>query len=184
MAADVQTRIMVLFWLIAIMWTLEVADFLIFRRSLDAWGIRPRSLSGLWGVAFAPFLHGGFGHLMANTLPFLTLGWLVMLRGVRELIVVTAIVAVLGGLGVWAFARPGTIHIGASILIFGYLGFLLARGYFERSFLSILIAVVVGLVYGGALWGILPGQRGVSWEGHLFGFLAGAVASWLLAAKR
>ncbi len=179
-----QTRILVLFWLITVMWTLEVADLFVFRRSLDAWGIRPRSLSGLWGIAFAPFLHGGFGHLMANTIPFATLGWLVMLRGVRELVVVTAIVALLGGLGVWAFARPGTIHIGASILIFGYLGFLLFRGYFERSFVSILIAVVVGLFYGGALWGILPGQRGVSWEGHLFGFLAGALAAWATVVKR
>lgn len=179
-----QTRIMVLFWLITVMWALEIADLLILRRSLDAWGIRPRNVSGLWGVAVAPFLHGGLGHLMANTVPFLTLGWLVMLRGVSQFVVVTAMVTLLGGMGVWLFARPGTIHIGASILIFGYLGFLLSRGYFERSVVSIVIAVLVGVIYGGALWGILPGQRGVSWEGHLFGFLAGAVAAWATAVRR
>jgi membrane associated rhomboid family serine protease len=175
---------MVLFWLVAIMWTLELVDLLLFRRSLDALGIRPRSIPGLTGVLVAPFLHGGIGHLVANTVPLLTLGWLVMLRGVQSFVGVTAIVTVLGGLGVWLFARPGTVHIGASILIFGYLGYLMARGYFERSFASILIAIVVGLVYGGALWGILPGQRGVSWEGHLFGFIAGVVAAWALAVRR
>ncbi|MDP8924721.1 MAG: rhomboid family intramembrane serine protease [Chloroflexota bacterium] len=166
------------------MWALELADLLVFRRSLDAWGIRPRHVPGLWGVALAPFLHGGLGHLMANTIPLVSLGWLVMLRGVREFVGVSVAVALLGGLGVWLFARPGTIHIGASVLIFGYLGFLLFRGYFERSFVSILVAVLVGVVYGGALWGILPGQRGVSWEGHLFGFLAGALAAWALVPKR
>ena len=182
--SDVQTRAMVLFWMVALMWGLELTDQILFRRSLDAWGIVPRSMSGLWGIAFAPFLHGGFAHLIANTIPFLTLGWLVALRGVRELVAVTVLVAVVGGLGVWLFARPGTIHIGASMLIFGYLGFMLTRGIFERSFLGIVLALIVGLVYGGALWGIIPGQRGVSWEGHLFGLLTGILSAWLLAARR
>ncbi len=174
----------VIFWMVALMWALELADLLLFRRSLDAWGIRPRTVSGLWGVAFAPFLHGGLGHLIANTVPLITLGWLVALRRAGDFIAVTVIVAVLGGLGVWLFARPGTIHIGASILIFGYLGFLLSRGFFERSFGSIVVALFVGLIYGGALWGVLPGQRGVSWEGHLFGFLAGVASAWALAMRR
>lgn len=175
---------LVIFWMVALMWALELADQLVFRRTLDAWGIRPRTVSGLWGIVLAPFLHGGFGHLIANTIPLLTLGWLVALHRASDFVAVTGIVTLLGGTGVWLFARPGTIHIGASILIFGYLGFLLARGYFERSVVSIVVALLVGLVYGGALWGVLPGQRGVSWEGHLFGFLAGVASAWLLATKR
>jgi membrane associated rhomboid family serine protease len=169
--------------LVVIAWVLELADLLLFQRSLDALGIRPRTLFGLWGILFAPFLHGGLAHLAANTVPFLVLGWLTMLRGVSQFVVITLLIMLLGGLGVWLFAPSNTVHIGASGIIFGYLGYLMLRGFFERSFGAIAIAIVVGIVYGSALWGVLPLRYGVSWQGHLFGFLAGAFAARLFSTR-
>lgn len=183
LASQARAQAGVLFGFLAVIWALELLDLFVLRRSLDAFGIRPRSPDGLWGILFAPFLHGGLGHLLANTLPLLVLGWLVLLRGLGELLAVTALAMLIGGLGVWLFGSPNTIHLGASGLVFGYLGYLLLRGYFERRVSSIVLSIVVGLLYGSALWGVLPGQRGISWEGHLFGFLGGALAARLLARR-
>lgn len=176
--AKVKTRLGVLAALVAAMWLVELADLVIFGGALDLLGgIRPRSQAGLWGIVFAPFLHGGFAHLVANTVPLVVLGLLIMLRGLRDFVWATVIAAVLAGLGVWLFGRPQSVHIGASGLIFGYLGYLLLRGYWERSLTAILVALVAGFLYGGALWGVLPTRSGISWEGHLFGFAGGATAA-------
>ncbi|MBA2449957.1 MAG: rhomboid family intramembrane serine protease [Chloroflexi bacterium] len=178
------TQLTILFTFIALIWALELVDLLLFGGSLDAFGIRPRTPSGLLGIIFAPFLHGGLPHLVANTVPFLTLGWLVMLRRTSDFFVVTLIAGLVGGLGVWLVGRPNSVHIGASGLVFGYLGYLLLRGYFERSVSAILLSIAVGLFYGGALWGLLPSQPGVSWQAHLFGFLGGGGAARALARRR
>jgi len=174
--------IVILMACVALAWVLELADFIVPGRWLDSHGIVPRTLSGLWGILFAPWLHGGFAHLAANTVPFLTLGFLVIVRGLATFVGVTLLVTIVGGLGVWLFGASG-YHIGASGLIFGYIGYLLARGYFERSVGAIVVAIVVAVAYGGALWGVLPGQRGISWEGHLFGFLAGVLAAGVMTSR-
>ncbi|PSP35877.1 MAG: hypothetical protein BRC57_04615 [Cyanobacteria bacterium QS_8_48_54] len=122
-------------------------------------------------------------HLIANTIPFITLGWFVMLQRTSDFFIVTSITMLVSGLGIWLFGTSG-LHIGASSLIFGYLGFLLLRGYFQRNFASILLSVVVGLFYGGLLLGILPSQPGISWEGHLFGFIGGVLAARLIAKRK
>ncbi len=98
--------------------------------------------------------------------------------------IVTGLTMLVGGLGVWLFAAPGSIHIGASILIFGYLGFLLLRGYFQRNIPSILLSILVFLLYGGTIWGVLPSRPGISWQGHLFGFLGGVLAAKLIATEK
>jgi len=170
--------LIVLFGLVVFAWLLEIGDALIPGRWLDSQGIRPHTIAGLWGILFAPFLHAGFTHLLANTVPFLILGFLVMLRGLGTFLGVSLLVIVFGGLGVWVFGSAYTDHIGASGLIFGYIGYLLARGYFERGFWSIVIALLVAVIYGSALWGILPGDPRISWQGHLFGFLAGFGTAW------
>jgi membrane associated rhomboid family serine protease len=177
LVGEFKIRAQFLLGLVALMWLGEIADLLVFQGALDARGIRPRTEAGLWGILFAPFLHGGFGHLLANTVPLLVLGWLVLLRSLRDFLWVTAVAVLLGGLGVWLVGGPRTVHIGASGLVFGYLGYLLLRGFLERSLSAIVIAVVAGLLYGGALWGVLPIRQGVSWEGHLFGFAGGATAA-------
>jgi membrane associated rhomboid family serine protease len=144
------------------------------------YGIQPLNVDGLDGVLFAPLLHGNWAHLMANTVPFLVLGFLAMAGGIRQFIVVTATIWILGGIGVWLTGGAGT-HIGASGVIFGWLVFLLTRGFFARSGLQILMAVGLFFVWGGILFGVLPGQPGISWQAHLFGALAGLLAARLVA---
>lgn len=170
-------------WLV-IFWIVELIDFFFFHGKLDKLGIRPHTIIGLRGILFAPFLHGGFGHLIANTIPFFTLGWLTMIQETSDLYIVSLITMVIGGLGVWLFASPGTIHIGASILIYGYLGFLLFRGYFQKNLPSIILSIVVLLLYGSLIWGVFPARVGVSWQGHLFGFIGGAIAAWMIAKEK
>lgn len=181
---EIKTQAIILATFVAIFWLLEILDQFVFRGSLDYFGIMPHQVIGLRGILFAPFLHGNFPHLIANTVPFLILGWLVMLQETSDFFIVTGLTMLVGGLGVWLFAAPGSIHIGASILIFGYLGFLLLRGYFQRNIPSILLSILVFLLYGGTIWGVLPSRPGISWQGHLFGFLGGVLAAKLIATEK
>jgi membrane associated rhomboid family serine protease len=182
LARELKTQGTILGGFVATIWVLEVVDIFL-GGALNRYGILPRNLIGLRGILFAPFLHGNFAHLIANTIPFLTLGWFVMLRETSDFFVVTGITMLVSGLGVWLFGSAG-LHIGASGVVFGYLGFLLARGYFERNIPSILLSVIVGFLYGGAIWGVLPTQPGVSWEGHLFGFIGGVIAARFLSQRK
>ena len=143
----------ILFVCVFLAWSVELVDRVAYGGSLERYGIQPRTLTGLWGILVAPLLHVGWVHLTANTVPFVVLGWLVMLRKISDFIVVTALAIVVGGLGVWLLGAPNSIHVGASGLIFGYLGYLLARGYFERSIWAVLLGVVALVLYGGVLWG-------------------------------
>ncbi len=166
--------------MIALMWGLEVVDLAAGHR-LDAYGIHPRDTAGLAEIVSAPFLHVGFGHLISNTVPFLVFGFLAMAGGIRQWIVVTATIWVLCGLGVWLVGPSGTSTIGASGVIFGWLVFLLARGFFARSARQIGLAIVLFAVWGSVLFGVLPGQPGISWQAHLFGALAGLLAASIVA---
>jgi len=165
-------------------WVVEALDQWLFMKDgeigLDKHGIRPREVKGLLGILFAPFLHGDFAHVISNSVPAFVLGWFVALAGTTALVEVTILVALFGGAGTWLIGRSGSVHVGASGVVFGYLGYLLGRGLFERSLGSILVSLVVGVLYGGLVWGVLPTRPGVSWEGHLCGFLAGVLAAWLI----
>lgn len=169
---------------ISIFWAIEILDFFAFQGSLDRYGIQPHNLIGLRGIVFAPFLHGGFGHLIANTIPFITLGWLTMIQETSDFYIASIMSALIGGIGVWLFAAPNSVHIGASILIYGYLGFLLLRGYFQNNFPSIALSVFVAIAYGSFVWGVFPSQTGISWQGHLFGFIGGAIAAKMVAQEK
>ncbi|MGC9503185.1 rhomboid family intramembrane serine protease [Baaleninema sp.] len=181
-ARELKLHAVILGGFVAVMWVEEILDQFVFGGQLNAFGIYPREPDTLRGILFMPFLHGNFTHLISNTVPFLILGWLVMVRGIRDFFIVTAAAMLLGGVGVWLFGAPG-IHIGASGVVFGYLGFLLLRGLFERSFQSIALSLMVGFFYGGLVGGILPGQPGISWEGHLFGFLGGILAAKYISRR-
>ncbi|MDB9314469.1 rhomboid family intramembrane serine protease [Spirulina sp. CS-785/01] len=180
-AGELATQFRILGTFVAIFWIVEILDATIFDHQLDYYGIIPHKLIGLRGIIFAPFLHGGWQHLIANTIPFIVLGWLVMLQEVKDFFIVTTFVIIISGVGTWLFgADPSgqmAVHIGASSLIYGYLGFLLFRGYFERNFASILLSILVFIFYGSVIWGVLPSQPGVSWQGHLFGLIGGAIAA-------
>ena len=167
--------------MLAVLWALEAVDTLLFGQRLNQFGIRPRAQAGLVGIALAPLLHGSLRHLAANSLPFAVLAALILGRSRREFALVTAIVWLVSGLGVWLLGPANSLHIGASGVIFGWLGFLLLRALFDRQPLSIALALAVGAVYGGVLWGVLPSQEGISWQGHLSGVIGGALAARLIS---
>ena len=173
----------VVFAMVLLMWVSEAADTVADHR-LDGYGIEPRDADGLSGIVAAPFLHGGFDHLISNTIPFLAMGFVIAFKGAVRVAAVTAIVALVSGLGTWLVAPAGTIHIGASGVVFGYATYLLTRGFFDRDLLGLAIGLVVGLVWGSALLGGLLPEEGISWQGHLFGAIGGVVAARVLARKR
>ncbi len=159
----------------AVMWLVEVVDLV--AGDLDGAGIRPRDPEGLVGVVVSPFLHGGFGHLIGNTVPFLLLGAGIAFGGLVRVALVTGIVGLVAGLGTWLTAGAGTVHIGASGIVFGFATYLVARGLFSRRPLHLLGALIVVLVYGSTLlFGLVP-TPGVSWQAHLFGAIGGLVAA-------
>lgn len=165
--------------LLAGLWVLEIVDQLAGER-LDYYGIHARELDGLGGIATAPFLHAGWDHLISNSLPFWVLGFLVLLGGLARWLASTVISVVTSGLSAWLLTPTDTIIVGASGLIFGWLTYLLARGIWSRSAGQILVAIGVLVVYGGLIWGVLPGDAGVSWQAHLGGAVGGVLAAWLL----
>jgi membrane associated rhomboid family serine protease len=183
-ARTLRGQLAILGGFVVIIWLVEMVDWLFLDGTLDSFGVRPRTASGLRGILFMPFLHRGFGHLLANTLPIIILGWLVMVRRAADLFIVAAVAMVVGGLGIWLFGASGSVHVGASVLVFGFFGFLLARAFFERSLAAIAVAIIVFIFYGGIIWGVLPGQDGVSWLGHLFGFIGGILAAYLVTRGR
>ncbi|WP_425388651.1 rhomboid family intramembrane serine protease [Amycolatopsis jejuensis] len=142
-------------------------------------GILSRQASGIDGVLWAPLLHAGWSHLFSNTVPVLVFSFLAMAAGIGRWAVVTAIIWAVSGLGVWLVGPANAYTVGASGLAFGWLAYLLVRGIFHRSFGQIVVAVVLLGVWSGMLWGLLPGNPGISWQGHLFGALAGVLAAWL-----
>ncbi|MFF0268022.1 rhomboid family intramembrane serine protease [Kribbella sp. NPDC004536] len=166
--------------LVGLMWAVEVVDTAT-NGSLNQYGIVSRDPRGLIGILTAPFLHLGFGHLISNTLPLVTLGLLIAVNGAVRLFQVTAIVAVIGGFGTWLISPPNLITIGASGVVFGYATYLIVRGLFNRRLGQVLVGIVVIMVWGSALLASLLPQDGVSWQGHLCGGIAGVLAAWVLA---
>jgi membrane associated rhomboid family serine protease len=162
----------------AVMWAVEVVDAA--GAHLDANGIHPRDVDTLPDIAFAPFLHAGWGHLLGNTVPFLILGATIALGGLARTVAVVVTVAVIGGLGTWLIGPAGTNHIGASGLVFGFAAYLLARGIFSRRPLHLVIGVAVLALYGTTLAFSLVPHPGVSWQSHVFGAIGGIVAARLL----
>lgn len=167
--------------LLGIMWLLEIVDIVFLEQTMNGLGILPRQPAGLWGILLMPFLHAGAEHLAANTLPFLVLGGLIVWRKIADFILVSVATTILVGLIIWLFGSGNAVYIGASGLVFGYFGFLLFRGYFERSLQSLAVAVLVVIFYGGLIVGVVPQGNGISWEAHLFGFVSGALCARLLS---
>jgi membrane associated rhomboid family serine protease len=164
---------------IALLWLLEVAD-VVSGHALDGFGVTPRAPSELVDVVPSAFIHFGFAHLAANTVPLLVLGFLAALAGLRRFLLVCALIVIVDGLGVWLIAPAHTNTAGASGLIFGLFGFLLITGFVERRPLGVLVGILIAAIWGGSiLAGLAPTQTGVSWQGHLLGLLAGVAAAFL-----
>ena len=167
---------------VVLLWVVECVNaFLDYR--LNRWGIRPRTLAGLVGIPLSPFLHGSFAHLILNTVPLVTLGGFVILQGTRIFLAVSLYIILLSGAALWLLGRSA-YHVGASSVLFGYFGYLVARGWYERSVAALLVTMLTLVLYGSIIWGVLPTQPYISWEGHLFGLLAGVLVARLATSRQ
>lgn len=181
MKSAVTQRAAVLFGGLALVWAVSLYAFAD-PDTLYSLALLPRRLDGLPGVIGMPFVHGSWWHLLANTLSLVPLAAIVLFRGVRYYLATVAWIVVLGGLGVWLFGREA-VHVGASGLVFGLVGFLIVRGLYERALTSLMVSLAIILLYGGTIWGIVPQGGGISWEAHLFGLLAGGVTARVFVAR-
>lgn len=180
---DVQQGILAVVVMAALMWIVEIVDQLS-GGSLEQYGIHPRDVDSLPGIAAAPFLHAGFDHLMGNTIPFLVLGSVIALSGLVRVLATTAIIALAAGLGTWLIGPEHSVHVGASGIVFGYAGYLIARGIFTRSLLQLGLGAVVVVLYSSTLFSALTPTQGISWQSHLFGAIGGVLAAGLLDGSR
>lgn len=164
--------------IIAALWIIQLINMILGYR-LNYLGIIPRHLFGLIGIPCSPFLHQNFVHVLFNSLPLFLLANLVLLDGYHEFIAVSIFIIVTGGLLVWLLGRSA-IHFGSSMIIMGYFGYLVTKAYQHHTLMNILLVVVCIYYFGGLLTALIPGRKGVSWEGHVFGFLAGVGAAMFL----
>ncbi len=175
-----QDNLLFAFKIIGIAWIVHLVNC-ITRYHLNLLGIHPRSPRGLPGIIFSPILHADFNHLFFNTVPLFVLTDLVLLDGTKIFYIVTVAIAILTGFLTWLFGKRG-VHIGASGVIMGYFGYLLAKAYFHVTGTTIILAGVCLYYFGGLLLSIFPGaKKNISWEGHLFGLIAGIVVAYYLA---
>jgi membrane associated rhomboid family serine protease len=166
---------------VALLWVLEVINSS--TGSLGTYGLSPRDFGELRDVIPMAFLHHGYDHLASNTVPLLVLGFLAALTGLRRFAAVVLTIMIVGGLGVWLTAAEHSVTAGASGVVFGLLGYLLVRGFVNRSAVDIVTGLLVLAVYGSALWGVLPTNPAVSWQGHLFGLTGGVMAAFMFRRK-
>ena len=174
---DIQTAVGV----VAFLWIVHAINYLI---DLRYYGIHPRRIDGLWGIVCSPFLHGSLQHLIANSGALIVL-LSISLSFTRKLTLFACIaVSLLGGSLVWLFGQGNTVHIGASGIIFGLIGFLMCLGIFRREWKAVILSLAVFLLYGGALFTLLTYTPGISWSGHFFGFLSGMLVAWGTRKKK
>lgn len=171
-------RVAVLLVFVGFMWFIRGLDSIGgLGTSAMGTGIIPRTVDGLSGILVAPFVHGDWSHLIANTVPLLILGGIILLRGVPEFLSVTLVIVAISGLGTWLFGGGGVQHVGASGIVFGFAGFLLFRAAFDRRLWSVVIAAVLAVTCATQLlFGLIP-QAWFSWSLHFFGFVGGVAAA-------
>lgn len=149
-----------------------------------AGGIIPHRLDGLDGVLFSPFLHAGWDHLYGNSVPLILVGTFALAGGARRFIYSTGLIMLVSGLGVWFIGSPNSVVVGASGVVFGYLGLLFARGFVERSWWNLGVAAFIGLLYWYQLYNVLPTDQPISWQGHLLGLVGGMIAAVLFRRRK
>ncbi len=165
---------------IVLLWGIEIVNLLL-SHGLNHYALRPREVGSLYGIITMHFLHNSIGHLLSNTIPLLVLGFFV--SSLNKLPRVTFLIMLFTGSLVWIFARDG-LHAGASGLVMGYWGYLISNAYFNRSFKNIAIAVITLIIYSGAVFTLFDFRSGISFEGHIFGFISGVFCAWLWAGRK
>jgi membrane associated rhomboid family serine protease len=182
---EVRGQIAVLGGTLGLLWLIEIVNVVFCAGRLDELGIRPRTVGGLVGIPLHSFIHVGFGHLASNSIGLATAGWFVVNRRRRDFFLVWACATLVGGAGTWLVAPGGTDHVGASGVVMGLMGFLVARGVFERRFFTVLGSVVMAILWGSDIvGGLFPGDPKISWQVHLFGLAGGVLAARLVRPRR
>jgi len=181
---QVRDALVVMAGFLALIWLLQVVNWADSYRLDISYGILPHSPGHLADIFTAPFLHFSWQHIEGNSIPLFVLGFLAAYRGIVKFLLLTLIVAVTSGLAVWLFQSGGELTVGASGLIFGYFGYVLVRGLFDRNLVDIAVGIAAGVAYWYILQVAIPGTPGVSWIGHLGGLAGGVLAGWLLRARR
>lgn len=183
--AEIRSQIVILGGTLALLWLIELVNLIALGGRLTAFGIRPRTLAGLIGIPLHSFLHAGLPHLAANSVGIVLAGWFIVNRRRRDFFLVWLCATLVGGAGVWLVAPADSVTVGASGVVMGLMGFLIARGFFERRFFAIINSVVMALIWGGGVWASLfPEDPHISWQGHLFGLLGGIIAARLARTRR
>ncbi|MET9665178.1 rhomboid family intramembrane serine protease [Streptomyces sp. NPDC006475] len=168
---------------VALLWVLEAIDTAS-GHALDSYGIVSREPSELGDVVPSAFIHFGFAHVAANTVPLLVFGFIAALSGIRHFLAVSLLIVVVDGLGVWLVSPSNTNTAGASGLIFGLFGYLVVRGFVDRKLLEVGVGLLIGAIWGSSiLLGISPSNTEVSWQGHLFGLVAGIAAAFVFRRR-
>jgi len=170
----------ILAYILVIVWGSFIITRLLFPRLLLL-GIIPRHVKGLAGVFFAPLLHLNFNHIFFNTIPLIVLSNFILIQGLDYYLLVSLSITLMSGLAIWCFAKPG-LHVGASALITGYWSFLVSNIYNQGTMTTIILGILSLYYFAGIFFGIFPREKGVSWEGHLFGFIAGLITSYYIYA--
>jgi membrane associated rhomboid family serine protease len=181
--AEARKALWVMVGFLGIIWALQIVNWLDGYGLSYRFGVRSWDVNGLPGIVSAPFLHWSWTHIEGNSGPLFIFGFLAAYRGVTKFIGVTALITVASGLGAWFTASPGTVGAGASGIVFGYFGYVLVRGAFDRHLIDIVIGLVMALCFAYQFAGLLP-QEGIGWQAHLFGFLGGILGGWLLRERR
>jgi membrane associated rhomboid family serine protease len=185
LTARLKARVALLALFVGSMWAVFFLSAIMPFLNLNRHGVVPRSLGGLQGILFAPWLHASLGHITANTGGLLVLGWLCLWPRISNFWEATAGGMLGAGLCAWLFGASNSIHIGASGLVFGYAGYLVARGYYTRKFVPILVAFLVVCTFGGSMrFGVLPLYPGLSWQSHIGGLIGGVLAARMGSASR
>jgi membrane associated rhomboid family serine protease len=182
--AGARKALWVMVGFLAVIWLVQVVNWAMsYELSLD-FGIRPRELGSLPEIFSAPFLHFSWGHIEGNSGPLFVFGFLAAYRGVKKFLGVTALIVIGSGLGAWFTADAQTVGAGASGVVFGYFGYIIVRGLFDRRPIDIVIGLVMALCFAYQFSLLIPAGEGIGWQAHLFGFIAGVLGGWLFRDRR
>jgi membrane associated rhomboid family serine protease len=165
---------------LAVIWVLQVLNWADGYRLDAEYGILPQHLSRLGEIFTAPFLHASWQHIEGNSVPLFVLGVLAAYRSLKRFLLASLIITVTSGMAVWLFQSSNELTVGASGIIFGYFGYVLVRGFFDRNLVDIGVGLVAGALYWTILQVAIPGTPGISWIAHLGGLVGGVLAAWLL----
>jgi len=181
--AEARKAFFVMAGFLAVIWVLQIANWADHYRITLDYGIRPRDIASLPDVISAPFLHFSWAHIEGNSGPLFIFGFLAAYRGVRKFIWVTLLIIVTSGLAAWLAEPSNTVGAGASGLVFGYFGYIMVRGFFDRHLIDMVIGAIMALCFAYQFSVLLP-RAGIGWQAHIGGLAGGVAAGWIFRERR